>query len=49
MKASMMPGRPTRSTLIVILNDNGMSISENVGGISTHLTADPLQAPVFWG
>ena len=27
----------SKSKVIVILNDNGMSISPNIGGISTHL------------
>lgn len=28
-----------KSNMIIVLNDNKMSISENVGGLSRHLTA----------
>ena len=36
-----------KSNMIIVLNDNKMSISENVGGLSKHLTASG-QENLIW-
>ena len=36
-----------KSNFIIVLNDNNMSISENVGGLSTYLSGFGRQMPIW--